>query len=174
MMQILEKGGMEILTDEIRKADENNIRGYYEYEKVKSLMKDNAWLGDANGKVLKVISGLLPFLPDKYEYKIVFMQRDMDEVLSSQFRMLERMGIPQKVDSKILKMTFEKQLSDVKKLLLQKSNVELLKISYRDLVLEPEDEISKINTFFGNTLDAEKMITAVDKTLYKEKKEQIK
>ena len=173
MMQILEKAGMEILTDELRKADESNQRGYYEYEKVKSLMKDSSWVGDAEGKVLKVISGLLSFLPAKFEYKIVFMQRDIDEVLSSQSRLLERKGVTKKADYKILKMTFEKQLMVIKKLLSQKPNVDLLEVSYRDLVLNPESEIYKINGFFGNTLDTEKMVLAVDKTLYREKKEDI-
>jgi len=169
MMQMLERSGMEILTDGIRKADDNNLKGYYEYEKVKTLMKDNSWLGEAEGKVVKVISGLLAFLPDNHEYKIIFMQRDIDEILCSQAKMLERLGIPQKADPKSLKMTFEKQLVMAKKMLSQQTKMEFIEISYRKLVLDPENEIKKINEFFGNGLDEEKMKMAVDKSLYREK-----
>ena len=35
MMKMLEAGGMQILTDNLRTADENNPKGYYEYERVK-------------------------------------------------------------------------------------------------------------------------------------------
>ena len=41
IMQMLKAGGMELLTDEIRTPDEDNPRGYYEYEPVKKL-NDNA------------------------------------------------------------------------------------------------------------------------------------
>jgi len=170
MMQILEKAGMNILTDGVRKADDNNQKGYYEYEKVKTLMKDSSWLDEADGKVIKVISGLLAFLPDKFEYKIIFMQRDIDEVLSSQAKMLERLGIPQKADPKILKMTFEKQLVMAKKLISQKANMEFIEIPYQTLVMEPENEIIKINKFLGNTFNKEKMVTVIDKSLYRERK----
>ncbi len=174
MMQMLEKAGMQIMNDGVRKADDNNQKGYYEYEKVKTLMKDSSWLDEADGKVIKVISGLLAFLPDKFKYKIIFMQRDIDEVLSSQAKMLQRLGIPQKADPKILKMTFEKQLKIVKTMMLKKMNIQFVEIPYRDLVLAPENEIKKINGFFENTLDEKKMILAVDKLLYREKKEEFK
>lgn len=169
MMQILERAGMEILSDGLRKADDNNLRGYYEYEKVKTLIKDNSWLGEAEGKVVKVISGLLAFLPDSYEYKIIFMQRDIDEILCSQAKMLERLGIPQKADPKSLKMTFEKQLVMSIKMISQQTNMEFIEISYRKLVLDPESEIKKINEFFGNGLSDTKMCEAIDKTLYRER-----
>ncbi len=170
MMQMLEKGGMPILTDGVRKPDDNNQNGYYEYEKVKGLMKDNSWLDEAEGKVVKVISGLLSFLSDNHEYKIILMRRDIEEVLSSQAKMLERLGTSQKVDPGILKMTFEKQFEMVRTMMLKKENMQFVEISYRDLVLAPENEIKKINGFFGNIFNQEIMITAIDKTLYREKK----
>lgn len=175
MMQMLEKAGMQIMSDGVRKADENNVRGYYEYEKVKALMKDSSWLKEANGKVLKVISGLLLFLPDHFEYKIIMMQRDMDEILSSQFKMLERMGTPRSgIDPNVLKNTFEKQLKDVMTLMSQKQNVDVINIHYRELVLYPNNDIKKINSFLGNKFDPILMRSAVDIDLYRERKPHLK
>jgi len=92
MMKMLEAGGMEILKDEIRKADEDNPAGYYEFEKVKELKKDVSWLENAKGKSVKIISSLLEHLPEKYTYKIIFMHRNMEEILNSQRQMLFRRG----------------------------------------------------------------------------------
>ena len=88
MMQILDAAGMDILTDQNRKADENNPKGYYEYDPVKKLMVDKSWLPNAKGKVVKVIAQLLPYLPSNYDYKVIFMRREMGEVLKSQQIML--------------------------------------------------------------------------------------
>ncbi len=45
MMKILEAGGLEILTDNQRTADDDNPKGYNEFEKVKDLEIDQSWLG---------------------------------------------------------------------------------------------------------------------------------
>ena len=93
MMKMLEAGGQVILTDNLREADANNPKGYYEFERVKQ-MKDGdlAWLSDAVGKVVKIVTGLIMFLPSSYNYKIIFMRRDLNEILSSQKKMLGRLG----------------------------------------------------------------------------------
>jgi len=94
LMKMLEAGGLEILTDEIRKADTDNPKGYYEFERVKKLETDNIWLPEAKGKVVKIISMLLQHLPLNYVYKIIFIKRDIHEVLASQKQMLVRRGEP--------------------------------------------------------------------------------
>jgi hypothetical protein len=94
MMQMLEAGGIELIVDHIRKADENNLRGYYELEKIKQLNKDSSWLENAYGKAIKVVSMLLYQLPMNKKYKIIFMTRKMDEVLASQNKMLKSRGQP--------------------------------------------------------------------------------
>ena len=90
MMKMLEAGGVKLLEDNKRCADEDNPKGYFEYEKVKNLQKDSTWLSIARGKAIKIISMLLYHLPPVYRYRIIFMQRAMDEVLASQKRMLAR------------------------------------------------------------------------------------
>ena len=83
MMQMLEAGGMPVLTDGIRDADEDNPRGYYELEAVKRTKDDPAWLHGAPGKVVKMIYLLLYDLPTTYNYRIIFMRRPLSEVVAS-------------------------------------------------------------------------------------------
>ncbi|MFC2085810.1 hypothetical protein ACFLRO_01215, partial [Bacteroidota bacterium] len=92
MMQMLDKGGLEPFVDDKREADENNPRGYYEHEAVKSLARNKQWLPQAEGKVVKVIANLLTHLPANFHYRVIFMERDITEIVTSQKRMLKRMG----------------------------------------------------------------------------------
>ena len=90
---MLEAGGLAILTDGERAADVDNPKGYYELERVKNLEKetDKSYLRAARGKVLKVISFLIKDLPDDNDYRVLFMRRDLDEVLASQHKMIDRL-----------------------------------------------------------------------------------
>src|SRR5713101_3371282 len=92
MMQMLENGGVEIVTDNIRAADTDNPRGYYEFEKVKKIKQDASWLPATRGKAFKMVSQLLYDLPTSEQYRIIFMERDLEEVLLSQEKMLQRLG----------------------------------------------------------------------------------
>ena len=92
MMQMLDSGGMEVVTDNIRPPDEDNPKGYYEFEKAKKIKEDPSWLKDMRGKAFKIVSMLLYDLPADEKYKVIFMKRNMDEILSSQNKMLERLG----------------------------------------------------------------------------------
>ena len=94
MMQMLVQGGFEAVTDHIRAADTDNPRGYYELEKVKKLKEDASWLPETRGKVVKMVSQLLFDLPAGERYRVIFMQRDLDEMLASQEKMLERLNRP--------------------------------------------------------------------------------
>lgn len=87
MMQMLLEGGMPVLRDAGRPADEHDPRGYLEYRKVRSLKDDCSWLHDADGRAIKVVSQLLYYLPADFEYRDIFMRRDLDEVLQSQEKM---------------------------------------------------------------------------------------
>ena len=125
MMKMLEAGGLPPLTDNLRTADEDNPKGYYEFERVKQLPKgDVAWLPDAQGKVVKVIAALLPSLPGGYHYRVIFMQRAMPEVLASQRQMLIRRGEdPDKIPDDVIAKLFEKHLRQVNDWVSQQPNV---------------------------------------------------
>jgi hypothetical protein len=171
MMKMLEAGGMEIMKDGIRKADDDNPNGYYEFEKAKELEKDTSWLKDAKGKVVKIISALLEHLPEKYNYKIIFMHRNMDEILNSQRQMLIRRGEPadEVSDEKMSKM-FLKHLQTVEEKLKKKSNIDVLPVHYNEFLKEPETHSKIVNQFLKISLNADNMVSVVDHSLYRQRK----
>ena len=140
MMGMLEAGGLELLTDGIRTADEDNPTGYYELERVKDLDKveDASWLGAAKGKGVKVISFLLQHLPDTFDYKIIFMRRSIDEVLASQSMMLKRRA-QSKGGTSDADMTgvFAQHLKKVEALIDRRPNCDVLYIDYREALDSP-------------------------------------
>ncbi len=73
MMQLLAAGGLEPMTDGEREADSDNPEGYYEWEPVKSLKSHPDLIERAAGKSVKVITSLLPSLPIRHRYKIIYM-----------------------------------------------------------------------------------------------------
>jgi GTP1/Obg family GTP-binding protein len=169
MMKMLDAGGIPPLTDEIREADKDNPEGYYEFERVKKLDKgDVAWLEEAQGKAVKVISALLKHLPDQYEYRIIFMRRNMPEILASQRKMLISRGEDaQDMDDEKMAGLYEKHLQAVQRWLKNQPNITAIELHYNDMVENPLAEIEKINNFLGQHLDVEAMATVVDPTLYR-------
>jgi hypothetical protein len=172
MMKMLASTGLEILTDNLRTADENNPKGYYEFERVKKLKAgDFDWLSMARGKVVKVISVLLEYLPNQYQYKIIFMRRNMDEVLSSQRQMLVRDGIQDdKIPDGKLAELYENHLQQVETWLEQQPNMSILYISYNQTLFDPGTNINRINQFLGGNLNIKSMLQVVDQNLYRERK----
>src|SRR5688572_14584309 len=151
MMKMLEAGGLNILTDNIRTADDDNLLGYYEFERVKQLKDgDSAWVENERGNVVKVISALLEHLPNQYQYKIIFMEREMPEILASQRKMLERRGKPSDAsqDEKFTEL-YSKHLEKVKSWLSSQPNMDVLYIRYNDLVALPEEYTKKITAFLN-------------------------
>ena len=173
MMKMLEAGGIPPVTDNLRTADEDNPKGYYEFERVKQLPKgDVAWLPDAQGKVVKVIAALLPHLPGGYHSRVVFIQRAMPEVLASQRQMLIRRGEdPNKIPDDVIAKLFEKHLKQVNEWVSQQPNVERLDVNYNEMLKNPQPFIEQIDTFLGGQLDRAKMAAVVDPALHRQRKE---
>jgi LPS sulfotransferase NodH len=173
MMKLLEAGGISPVTDNIRTADEDNPKGYYEFERVKQLPKgDVAWLPEAQGKAVKVIAALLPHLPAGYQYRVIFMQRAMPEVLASQRQMLIRRGEdPDKIPDDLIATLFEKHLKQVNDWVSQQPNVTRLDVNYNEMLKNPQPFIEQINGFLGNQLDTARMATVVDPSLHRQRKE---
>lgn len=169
MMRMLEAGGMDILTDAIRVADESNPKGYYEYERVKKLREgDTSWLSHAEGKVVKVISFLLKDLPLNQTYKIIFMQRKMEEVLSSQKKMLQRRGeVTDDGTDLTLAASFEKHLRQTQEWLKQQKDFRVYYVSYNDLLANPDSYIDAISQFLSIPLHSDRMREVIDKNLYR-------
>jgi hypothetical protein len=169
MMNMLRAGGVPIVTDEQRTADDDNPRGYFELERVKQLAKgDVAWVGEANGRAVKVISALLEHLPPSATYRVLFMQRRLPEVLASQRKMLERRGEPTDTvpDDKMAEL-FARHLEKVQGWLVQQPNFSVLYVPYHDLAERPASQLDRIVEFLGLALDREAMLAAVDPALYR-------
>jgi len=171
MMAMLEAGGMPVLTDNIRTANEDNPKGYYEFERVKQIEHDPSWLEDAKGKAVKMISALLEHLPQGYTYKMIFMRRKMEEILSSQKQMLIRRGEPaDSVPDEKMAEIFRKHLSQVERWLGEQPNIEVIYVSYNQVLGNPVAQARRVNQFLDNALNVESMVSAVDKRLHRQRR----
>ncbi len=168
MMKILEAGGMEVVTDNIRKANEDNPQGYYEYERVKKIKEDTAWLKETRGKAFKMVSQLLYELPSNENYKVIFIKRKMNEILASQRRMLERMGNSKgDVSDEKMGEFFNKHLSKIVEWIEGRKYIDVLYVGYNDILENPGEQIKILNQFLNDKLNAEKAFHAIDKSLYR-------
>lgn len=172
MMKMLEAGGQPILTDNLREADANNPNGYYEFERVKQLTdSDFAWIPEAAGKVVKIVTGLIMNLPSEHKYKVIFMQRAMKEVLSSQKKMLGRLGKEDdKVEDEKMKKIYQQHLKDVNVWISKQPNIEVVYVNYNTMLRNPLDSLRKVNEFLGGEMDMDVMVGVIDKKLYRERK----
>jgi len=170
MMKVLEAGGMDIFTDNLRVADEDNPKGYYELEQVKALKDGNdSWMGDAPGKAVKVISSLLEYLPTAYKYKLIFMRREIEEILASQKQMLIRRGEASAGDDGQMAEMFQEHLKRVRVWLANQPNMDIRYVGYNTLMGDPEPEIKAVAEFLGLTENLDAMLAVPDKKLYRQK-----
>ena len=170
MMKMLEAGGLELLTDGERTADDDNPRGYYEYSPVKDLARDSSWIPQARGKVVKIISRLQYELPDDLRYDVVFLQRDLTEVLASQEVMLARMGTRVEAsEQEELRLRFERHLVELEEWLAQQTRFRLLPVAFADVHEDALRAAVRVSDFLGEVLDTQAMDEAVDESLYRQR-----
>ncbi|MFO0078826.1 MAG: sulfotransferase domain-containing protein [Planctomycetota bacterium] len=166
MMQLLAAGGLEPLTDQLRTPDQSNPRGYFEYEPVKSLARDQSWLPEARGKVVKIIVQLLDYLPPELPVRTILLERDLDEVLASQAKMLNKSIPPAQWQT--LKETFRKHWEQARQTFSLRPESSLIVVNYRELVTSPETVIARLERFLAPAdLRREKMLAAIDPALYR-------
>ena len=172
MMQMLEAGGLTVLTDATRGADEDNLKGYYELEAVKHTKLDSSWVRDAVGKAVKVIYLLLKDLPADYEYRLVFMRRSIDEIVRSQQAMLARRGEKgAKIPASRMAATFQRELDRCDQWLARQPGFAVLDVEYRAVIDDPRGQARRICGFLGQSLDIDAMAAAVDPELYRQRSE---
>ena len=170
MMQMIEAGGVPILSDTKRSADNDNPRGYYEYEPVKSTRKDTSWVACAVGKAVKVVHLLLMDLPAAHQYKVVFMRRPLEEVITSQIKMLRRQGQDgASLPPEQLAKAFGRQLDKIANWLADQSNFDVLYVEHRQVLAGPQAQAARIDHFLNGTLDAAAMAAVVDPSLYRQR-----
>lgn len=172
-MSMLAAGGIDPITDGIRTADDDNPKGYYEFERVKKIKEDAAWVPDAVGKTVKMISQLVVSLPDGFSYRVIFMRRRIEEILASQKKMMERRGTVRDdgPGDDVMAQYFEKHVADVLDRLRNNECFRLLEVDY-NAMLEggADDAIARIDEFLGGSLNRTAMRGVVDAGLYRQRK----
>ena len=168
MMQMLAAGGLPPLTDHVRAADEDNPRGYLEFEPVKRTRQDSSWVPTALDKCVKMVYLLLRDLPPAYPYRVILMRRDLTEVIASQGTMLRRSGKQGgNLPPDRMAALYTGQLSQITEWLARQPNFSTLEIQHRDCLYRTAPTAAAINTFLGGTLDESRMTAAIDPTLHR-------
>jgi hypothetical protein len=173
LMQMLAAGGVEPYTDGERAADEDNPRGYLELESVKRLRQGCDWVSEARGRSLKVISHLLDGLPSSEQYRVVFVERNMDEILSSQGKMIARRGATLPPQDAV-RRSFESHLRAFDRLVAERPELAVLRVAYAEIVADPVEAAEAISKFVAAgglpKPDAAAMAGAVDPLLYRNRR----
>jgi hypothetical protein len=169
-MQMIVAGGMAALTDGLRSPDENNPKGYFEWEPAKRLKDHPEAIAEAEGKVVKIVSALLPLLPDSHQYRVVFMMRPLEEVIASQNKMLERLGkeVPRTPVASVM-AAFQKHLREIDGALARRTNLAVLKVEHGGVLAKPLEEATRIAEFLGEKLNVERMAQQVERSLHRER-----
>jgi hypothetical protein len=170
MMQMLAAGGLPVLSDGERQADTDNPRGYHEWERVKQLPKNSSLIAEAEGKVVKVISQLLLALPVEHEFRIIFMQRPLTEVMASQDVMLRRRGtFDPGVDNSAIERAFQDHLYQIYAWLNGRPNIAVCRVHYHRVLREPQETARRVAEFLKTPLDVDAMAKQVDPDLHRQK-----
>jgi len=170
MMQILQSLEIELFTDNHRSADDSNPKGYYEHELVKTLEDDNSWLTHAKGTAIKIVSPLIKYLPVNLNYRIILMNRDLDEIIQSQNKMLTERNVKEEtIKSEALKQIFIKDLKQSREWIHTQLHCESLEISHSNLIDNPAPELKKIKSFLKIETDITLVLKVIDKKLYRSK-----
>jgi hypothetical protein len=170
MMQMLAAGGMPLLTDGVRSADESNPRGYFEYEPVKRIRRDASWLPLAEGKAVKVVYALLGDLPAGYRYQVIMMHRDLQETIASQGEMLRRSGrAGADVNDEKLSALFAKEVRETVCWMKEQANFAILEVAHRDCLRDSSAVAARVNEFLGGSFDEAAMAASIDLGLYRQR-----
>ncbi len=170
-MKMLDAGGMPIVTDGVRGADISNPNGYYEFEPVKDLERgDAAWLGDARGKAVKIVSPLLTYLPESFDYQVIFMRRPLAEIVASQHAMLDARGSERGSDESRSAELYAGHLAQVERFLQRRRCFSTVMVEYAQVLAEPRAQAERIQAFLGRPLDTARMAAVADPALHRNRR----
>lgn len=170
MMKMLESGGLTLLTDDSRPADEDNPDGYFEFAPVRHTARDASWVTMARGRVVKVIHALLPHLPSNETYRVVLVERDLEEVVDSQQAMLKRSadeGAALSRDDLIA--GYRRQLDQLERWMIEQPNYLFTTVNYNDLLTNPLSQLAHVTSLLGRALDCQAMSAVINPALYRQR-----
>jgi hypothetical protein len=168
LMKMLAEGGLPLVTDAIRSADEDNPNGYFEFEPVKALTDgQHDWLAGVGGKAVKIVSALLEHIPPGRQYRILFLERELKEILASQQKMLERRREPSATGDTQMEAQFREHLAAIKYWLARQPNMEVLYVDYNRMMADPDAYCPRIADFVGVPLDVARMRSVPNQRLYR-------
>jgi hypothetical protein len=168
MMRMLEVGGMPVLVDHVRAADDDNPRGYFELEAVKLTKVDPSWLDGTAGHAVKMVYRLIYDLPADRAYRLLFMRRKLEEVMASQRTMLERSGkASNRMSDEQMQNLFARELDAFDCWAAVQSHIRQLEVDYNAILTDPVPQIKRVCDFLGGTLDADAMAGVVETSLYR-------
>ncbi len=168
MMQMLHAGGMPVLTDERRPPDLANPRGYFEFEAVKHTRQNAAWIQQAAGKAVKVIYRLLYDLPEDQPLRVIFMRRNLSQVVASQQAMLGRPPGSVAENHRLITI-FQRELAQLDGWLTTRPQISVLNVAHERLMAHPEVVVKEIGTFLTQSLDLTAMQKAIQPALYRQR-----
>lgn len=167
MMQLFKAANASIATDSIREEDENNPKGYYELEAVKGIVKNNTFLKEYDGKAIKIVAPLVTFIDLSLEYRVVFILRDLDEVVQSQEKMVGK-------DQQDQKEKFKKMYAlhiEKSRQFLQAHAIPFIEIHHRELLQNPDNSLQRLIDFCGWETPMAELKSVIDDSLYRNRKE---
>ena len=165
MMQMLQAGGVPVIADDARPADADNPRGYFEDARVRTLRRDAAWLRQAGGHAVKIVSALLEALPAGPRWDVLFLTRPIAAVLASQGVMLERRGERDGVSDADMAGHFASHVARVRAAMTARDDVRWLDVPYDDVLTDPNGWANRVATWLGPGLDVSAMAKAVEPSL---------
>lgn len=171
MMEMLQAGGVPLLTDGVRQGDQDNPRGYFEFEPVKRFPNDLVWLETAQGRAVKMFYQLFLYgLPDTVRFDVVFMHRDLHEVVASQVRAARNQGLEDlDVNEARLVSAFGRQVRNVEAWLAAQPAFRVLHLDYARVLEDPRSASVAVQDFLGRALDVVAMSQVPDPSLYRQR-----
>lgn len=173
LMRCLEAGGVPPIVDELRVADPDNPNGYYEFEPVKDTKNDSSWLKQADGKAVKMVYRLLRDLPTTYQFDVVVMRRHMKEVLASQLKMLERLGMDRGPSDELMASLFQRELDEFYVWANQQDHLRVMEVWYHEIIQNPVDQFARVSDHLGRALNVASMADLIDPSLYRNRVSQV-
>lgn len=167
MMQIIDKTSVPVFSDGKRTSDISNPEGYFELEAVKGIVQDNSFLKEAIGKAVKIVAPLPIYMDPSLKYRVIFMRRDMDEILRSQEKMLAKDQVSEREKFRTiydfhLKKTYR---------FLKENEIPYLDINYKELIAHPEDQLNKLVQFCALKTPVHELAVVVKPELYRNRNE---